>query len=66
MLARLLRTGRPRQRNAKDLEARFLRLYSLWHETHDLSMQKRLLIRLNIVMRRKPSFDLRSRFQHAF
>lgn len=65
-LARWLRPARPRQGNVKQLEARFLRLYSLWHETHDLGMQKRLLIRLNIVMRRVPNFDLRSRFKHAF
>ena len=62
----LLRRNRPHTRSPKDVEARFLRLYSMWHETHDLSLRKRLLVRLRMVMRRVPNFDLRSRFDQAF
>ena len=50
----------------RDEEIRFLKLYSMWHETHDLSLRKRLLVRLNVVMRRIPDFDLRRRFEQAF
>ena len=50
----------------KDVEARFLRLYSAWHETHDLSLRKRLLIRLSLIKRRMPDFDLRQSFERAF
>ena len=53
-------------RNNKEVEERFLRLYSMWHETHDLTLRKRLLLRLSIVTRRIPNFDLRSRFYQAF
>lgn len=55
-----------RQPKIRDVEARFLKLYSKWHETHDLTLRKRLLIRLSLIMRRTPSFDLRSKFNHAF
>ena len=67
MLSRLLHPARPRHtKTRKEVEARFLRLYSMWHETHVLSLRKRLLVRLGIVMRRVPDFDLRSRFNQAF
>ena len=67
ILTRLLRPERTRyHRSTKDIEARFLRLYSMWHETHDLTLRKRLLVRLNLVMRQMPNFDLRSRFENAF
>lgn len=49
-----------------DTEARFLRLYSQWQETHDLSLRRRLLLRLSIMRRRIPNFDLRGSFQNAF
>ena len=66
MFRGFLHRNRPHIRSPKDVEARFLRLYSMWHETHDLSLQKRLLVRLEIVKRRVPNFDLRSRFNQAF
>ena len=66
MFTRLLHRSRPHSKTNKEVEARFLRLYSMWHETHDLSLRKRLLVRLGIVMRRVPNFDLRSRFDQAF
>ena len=66
MFRNLLRRNRSHTRSRKDVEARFLRLYSMWHETHDLSLRKRLLVRLGMVMRRVPNFDLRSRFDQAF
>ena len=50
----------------KEVEARFLRLYSRWHETRDLSVRKKLLVRLALLMRRMPNFDVRSRFEQAF
>ena len=65
-LSRLLSRSRVRQSSARDVEARFLRLYSVWQETHDLTLRKRLLLRLNILMRRIPDFDLREKFEHAF
>ena len=52
--------------SVQDAESRFLRLYSAWHETHDLSLRRRLYVRLRLIMRRMPNFDLRSRFQSAF
>ena len=66
MLDRFLNRGRHRQRSNKEVEERFLRLYSMWHETHDLTLRKRLLVRLNLLMRRVPNFDLRRKFQNAF
>lgn len=65
MITRLLKKHR-RLRARRDEEVRFLKLYSMWHETHDLSLRKRLLMRLNVVMRRIPDFDLRRRFEQAF
>lgn len=67
MFARLLEPERShRQPKIKDVEARFLKLYSKWHETHDLTLRKRLLLRLSLITRRAPRFDLRSKFNHAF
>ncbi len=67
MFSGFLHHNRPHHpKSSKDVEARFLRLYSMWHETHDLSLRKRLLVRLGVVMRRMPNYDLRSRFDHAF
>ena len=67
LLTRLLHhRARHHQRTNKEVEERFLRLYSMWHETHDLSLRKRLLMRLELIKRRTPNFDLRSRFNHAF
>lgn len=66
MLGRLLRSSPSHAHAKQDEEARFLRLYSTWHETHDLSLRKRLFSRLGIVMRRVPNFDLRRRFERAF
>lgn len=66
MLRRFLKHGKKTNRSASEVEARFLRLYSQWHETHDLSLRKRLFVRLSILMRRMPNFDLRSRFEQAF
>ena len=68
MLKRLFSPAphRPHQKNAREVEARFLRLYSMWHETHDLTLRKRLFVRLRLVMRQIPDFDLRRRFERAF
>ena len=66
LLNRMLGTRSPRRASVSDVEVRFLRLYSQWHETHDLSLRKRLLVRLNLVMRRMPNFNMRNRFKHAF
>jgi len=57
---------RLRSRPPEEIEARFLRLYSRWHETRDLSLRKKLYVRLRLVMRQSPNFDLRARFQQAF
>ena len=56
----------PKRRNSKEVEERFLRLYSMWHETHDLTVRKRLLVKLNLLMRRVPDFNLRRSFEQAF
>ena len=61
--SRRKKMGKP---TCADVEARFLRLYSLWHETHDLSLRKKLMLRLCILMRYMPKWNLRGRFQHAF
>jgi len=66
MISKLLKARRIRVHRVEDVEARFLRLYSTWHETHDLSLRKRLLVRLSLIMRRVPDFDLRRRFEQAF
>ncbi len=65
VISRFLKS-QPSKSKTKDAEARFLRLYSMWHETHDLSVRKRLLTKLNTVMQRVPDFDLRRRFEQAF
>ena len=52
--------------SAAEVEKRFIRLYSLWQETHDLSLRKKLMVRLCILMRRAPNFDMRRLFQRAF
>jgi hypothetical protein len=49
-----------------EVEARFLRLYSRWHETHDLSLRKKLFLRLKLLMREIPDFDIRRKFENAF
>ena len=54
------------RRSARDVEERFLRLYSRWQETHDLSLRKRLFVRLRLLVRTRPDFDLRSWFNRAF
>ena len=56
----------PKRPNSKEAEARFLRLYSMWHETHDLTVRKRLLVKLNLLIRRVPDFNLRRSFEQAF
>ena len=66
MLGTFFGAKRHKRPSGKDVEARFLRLYSAWHETHDLSLRKKLLVRLTILRRRIPHFDLRSRFESAF
>lgn len=66
MISRLLRRRRGNVNTKKDVEDHFLKLYSMWHETHDLSLRKRLLVRLNKVMRRVPDYDIRRRFEQAF
>ena len=66
MISRLLKRRHKRVIRSKDEEIRLLKLYSMWHETHDLSLRKRLLVRLKTVMRRIPDFDLRRRFEQAF
>ena len=58
--------NRRRRPSVKEVEARFLKLYSLWHETHDLTLRKKLLLRLRLVVERVPNFDLRSKFNQAF
>lgn len=60
------KTRYPKKWSAKEVEARFLRLYSMWHETHDLTLRKRLLVKLNLLMRRVPDFNLRRSFEQAF
>lgn len=55
-----------RRYRAQDVEARFLRLYSRWHETHDLTIRKKLLVKLRLLTRQIPDFDIRSRFRQAF
>ncbi|OGW87035.1 MAG: hypothetical protein A3C35_00735 [Omnitrophica bacterium RIFCSPHIGHO2_02_FULL_46_11] len=57
---------RLQHKSSREVETRFLRLYSMWHETHDLTLRKRLYVKLRLVMRQIPNFDLRSRFQQAF
>ena len=52
--------------SAEEVETRFLRLYSLWHETHDLTLRKKLMVRLRMLMKRAPDFDMRRWFKHAF
>ncbi len=66
MLARLFKSNSPRRHTKYHDEASFLKLYSVWQETHDLSLRKRLFSRLSVVMRRTPNFDLRRRFEQAF
>ena len=66
LLKGILKANRSKHGNSKDVEERFLRLYSTWHKTHDLSLRKKLYLRLEILMRRFPHFDLRSRFDSAF
>ncbi len=60
------RDVRKKRANIADTEVRFLRMYSDWHETHDLSLRRRLLLRLSLIRRRFPDFDLRRPFQQAF
>ena len=66
MLSRFLQVGGHRHRMKRDVENRFLELYSMWHETHDLQLKRRLFASLSTVMRRMPNFDLRRRFKQAF
>lgn len=65
-ISRWFRLKRKHSCSGKEVEERFLRMYSMWHETHDLSLRKRLYVRLNRVMRTVPNFDLRRPFEQAF
>ena len=47
-------------------ERRLLRLYSLWHETHEEGVQQKCLKLLGEIMSADPAFSLRSEFQMAF
>lgn len=47
------------------LEGEFLRLYSRWHETHDQSLEQRMLMSLSRLMRCEPAFDFRERLWKA-
>ncbi len=66
IIGHLFKSSPSHARAKRDEEARFLRLYSTWHETHNLSLRKRLFSRLGTVMRRIPNFNLRRRFEQAF
>ncbi|MBI4358850.1 MAG: hypothetical protein HY584_06075 [Candidatus Omnitrophica bacterium] len=66
ILSRFPQAAGCRHRMKRDVEGRFLELYSMWHETHDLHLKRRLYASLNRVMRRMPNFDLRRRFKQAF
>ena len=66
LLDGLFKAKRRRKHDVREVESRFLRLYSRWQETHDLTLRKRLFVRLRLVMREMPDFDLRSRFMDAF
>jgi hypothetical protein len=65
-LGRLFKKSRVSTASSSDIEARFMRLYSQWHETHDLMLRRKMFLRLNILMRRAPDFDMRRWFKHAF
>ena len=41
------------------LERQFLRLYSRWHETHNLALEKQLMKSFNRLLQREPGFDFR-------
>lgn len=67
ILTRLMRPKHEtRHFTNKEIETRFLRLYSAWHETHDPGLRKRLMVRLKLLMRRRPNYDIRREFQQAF
>lgn len=65
-LSSLFKPKQRRQHSAQNVEVRFLRLYSRWHETHDLTLRKRLFVKLRLLMREIPDFDIRNRFRQAF
>ncbi len=65
-LTRLWRSKRGERHSVAETEARFMRLYSLWHETRDIGLQRRLCLRIAVLTRRSPNLNIRRWFQHAF
>ena len=53
-------------RSLRAKEKRLIQLYSLWHETHQDSVQKKWISLLGEVLTIDPSFNLRQEFRMAF
>lgn len=47
-------------------ERRLMRLYSLWHETHQEDYEKQYLSLLGEILSKDPAFNPRHDFQAAF
>lgn len=47
------------------VEREFLELYSRWHETHDVSLRKKMLMSLNRLLHVEPGFDFRKMLWNA-
>lgn len=47
-------------------ERRFMRLYSLWHETHHEDYERQYLSLLGEILAKDPAFNPRHDFQAAF
>ena len=47
------------------LEKQFLRLYSRWHETHNVFIQKKVFMSLQRLLDSAPGFDFRERLWQA-
>ncbi len=54
-------------RHAKSplLEKEFLKLYSKWHETHDHTLERKMFMSIERLLRHEPSFDFREQLWRA-
>lgn len=65
MKAAVQRAKLARRMKSPLLEKEFLKLYSKWHETHEHSLQKKVFMSLDQLLRNEPGFDFREQLWHA-
>lgn len=58
--------SRSKLRRFRVMERRFLRLYSVWQETHRMEIAAQWLILVGKLLKLNPAYSVRLSFQKAF